>query len=54
MATELDFRRLEQVRESIPSLANRVSSAYAWPEERGRNGDPVSARHDTRDVESVR
>jgi predicted amidohydrolase len=30
---ELDFTRQAQVRESLPSLANRVGSAYAWPEE---------------------
>ena len=30
---ELDFQHQHEVREKLPSLANRVASAYAWPEE---------------------
>lgn len=33
VAAELDFARQDEVRESLPSLANRVPSAYRWPEE---------------------
>jgi predicted amidohydrolase len=29
---ELDFTRQAEVRAKLPSLANRVASAYAWPE----------------------
>jgi predicted amidohydrolase len=32
-AAELDFDRLAEVREKLPSLANRVPAAYRWPEE---------------------
>jgi predicted amidohydrolase len=39
VAAELDFGRLEHVRESIPSLANRVAEAYAWPDESSVAGD---------------
>ncbi len=31
IAAELDFAAQERVRESLPSLANRRPSAYAWP-----------------------
>src|SRR3954470_14051480 len=30
---ELDFTRQAEVREKLPSLANRVGTAYQWPEE---------------------
>jgi predicted amidohydrolase len=30
---DLDFHRQAEVREKLPSLANRIPSAYAWPEE---------------------
>jgi predicted amidohydrolase len=30
---DLDFDRLAEVREKLPSLANRVPAAYRWPEE---------------------
>jgi predicted amidohydrolase len=30
---ELDFQRLVEVRERVPSLANRVPGAYRWPQE---------------------
>src|SRR3954447_26452665 len=33
VAAELDFDRLTEVREKLPSLANRVPAAYRWPEE---------------------
>jgi predicted amidohydrolase len=33
IAAELDFARQDEVREKLPSLANRVAAAYRWPEE---------------------
>jgi predicted amidohydrolase len=33
IAAELDLARQEEVRERLPSLANRVAGAYRWPEE---------------------
>ena len=33
IAAELDFDRLREVRERLPSLANRVPAAYRWPQE---------------------
>src|SRR3954447_25320183 len=33
VAADLDFDRLREVRERLPSLANRVPSAYSWPQE---------------------
>ena len=33
LVADLDFDRLEQVRERLPSLANRVPEAYRWPVE---------------------
>jgi predicted amidohydrolase len=33
IAADLDFDRLRDVRERLPSLANRVPSAYRWPQE---------------------
>jgi predicted amidohydrolase len=33
VAAELDLDRQDEVRRSLPSLANRVPSAYRWPEE---------------------
>lgn len=33
ISAELDRARLEQVRSSLPSLANRQPAAYAWPAE---------------------
>jgi predicted amidohydrolase len=32
-SAELDFTRQAEVREKLPSLANRVAAAYKWPEE---------------------
>ena len=32
VAADLDLARQDEIRESLPSLANRVPSAYAWPE----------------------
>jgi predicted amidohydrolase len=32
-SAELDFTRQAEVREKLPSLANRVAAAYTWPEE---------------------
>jgi predicted amidohydrolase len=33
VAADLDFDRLREVREQLPSLANRVPAAYRWPQE---------------------
>ncbi len=33
VAADLDLARQDEVRESLPSLANRVPSAYRWAEE---------------------
>jgi predicted amidohydrolase len=33
IAADLDFARLAEVREQLPSLANRVPAAYRWPSE---------------------
>jgi predicted amidohydrolase len=33
VAADLDSDRQDEVREKLPSLANRVPGAYAWPEE---------------------
>jgi deaminated glutathione amidase len=32
IAADLDLTRQEEIREKLPSLANRVDSAYRWPE----------------------
>jgi deaminated glutathione amidase len=33
IAAELDLARQDEVREKLPSLANRVGAAYRWPEQ---------------------
>ena len=33
VAANLDFARQDEVRDKLPSLANRVSGAYRWPDE---------------------
>jgi deaminated glutathione amidase len=33
ITAELDFERLEEIRRSVPSLANRRPRSYAWPQE---------------------
>ena len=33
VAADLDLHRQDEVREQLPSLANRVPAAYRWPEE---------------------
>jgi predicted amidohydrolase len=33
VAADLDVARQDEVREKLPSLANRVASAYRWPQE---------------------
>jgi predicted amidohydrolase len=33
VAADLDLSRQDEVRETLPSLSNRVGSAYRWPEE---------------------
>jgi deaminated glutathione amidase len=35
VTADLDFDRLREVREQLPSLANRVPAAYRWPQEVG-------------------
>jgi predicted amidohydrolase len=32
VAADLDLARQDEVREQLPSLANRVPGAYRWPE----------------------
>ena len=32
IVADLDLERLESIRESLPSLANRRPQAYAWPD----------------------
>jgi hypothetical protein len=33
VSAELDLARQDEVREKLPSLANRVAAAYRWPAE---------------------
>jgi deaminated glutathione amidase len=33
VAADLDLARQDEIREKLPSLANRVAAAYSWPEE---------------------
>ena len=33
VAADLDVARQEEIRASLPSLANRMPQAYLWPEE---------------------
>ena len=33
IAANLDFARQDEVRDKLPSLANRVAGAYRWPDE---------------------
>src|ERR671914_109 len=33
VAADLDLARQDEIREKVPSLANRVAAAYRWPEE---------------------
>ena len=33
VAADLDLDRQDEIREKLPSLANRVAGAYRWPEE---------------------
>jgi predicted amidohydrolase len=32
LVTDLDLARQDEIREKLPSLANRVDAAYQWPE----------------------
>ena len=38
VAADLDFARLAEVREKLPSLQNRVPGAYRWPQETEARG----------------
>ena len=40
VAADLDLGRQDEVRELLPSLANRMPSAYRWPDEPGLGEDP--------------
>lgn len=40
VAADLDLARQDEVRETLPSLANRVPSAYKWPDEEPRSQAP--------------
>jgi deaminated glutathione amidase len=42
IAAELDFARQDEVRGRLPSLANRVPSAYRWPAREGGPEQPAS------------
>ena len=47
VAADLDLDRLDEVRGKLPSLANRVSGAYRWPEQDAPEEEapsPVGAR----------
>jgi hypothetical protein len=33
IAANLDFARQDEVRDKLPSLANRMAGAYRWPDE---------------------
>ena len=33
IAADLDLARQDEIREKLPSLANRVEAAYKWPQE---------------------
>jgi predicted amidohydrolase len=33
IAADLDLARQDEIRDQLPSLANRVPGAYAWPQE---------------------
>jgi predicted amidohydrolase len=33
IAADLDLARQDEIREKLPSLANRVGAAYRWPQE---------------------
>jgi predicted amidohydrolase len=33
IAADLDLERQEEIRESLPSLANRRPQSYVWPQE---------------------
>jgi predicted amidohydrolase len=33
IGADLDLERQDEIREKLPSLANRVAGAYRWPEE---------------------
>jgi hypothetical protein len=33
VAADLDLARQQEIREKLPSLANRVPVAYRWPQE---------------------
>ena len=35
VAADLDLERQDEVRDKLPSLANRVPGAYRWPQEVG-------------------
>jgi predicted amidohydrolase len=48
VAADLDLGRQDEVREQLPSLANRVPGAYRWPDEpakspRGAGAEPAGA-----------
>ena len=34
IVAELDLARLQEIRRTLPALANRRPSAYRWPEDR--------------------
>ena len=42
VAADLDLPRQEEVRRSLPSLANRVPAAYRWPEDPDAGAGPAT------------
>jgi predicted amidohydrolase len=45
VAADLDFARLAEVREKLPSLQNRVPGAYRWPEPGGPGAPARTEAH---------
>jgi predicted amidohydrolase len=43
IAADLDLARQEEIRRSLPSLANRRAQAYRWPDPGGPSGVPAAS-----------
>jgi len=53
ITADLDLARQDEIRQALPSLANRVPSAYRWPDEPARSGQPAGAFAGTPGTERV-
>jgi len=53
VAADLDLARQDEIRQTLPSLAHRVPSAYRWPDEPARTGHPAGAVAGMPGTESV-